>query len=156
MIDLFRLSREKRAGELSGESGVQAEGRWHHEGVPCIYTLGSAAQCIVESPIAGIIAAAPERYRITRYKAPDSILYIPESELKDFYFDNPRSFESQDLGTRLLQEMQALVIAFPSAVMQHEWIYLINTRHPLMQEVQVVQVYPPFRNSARRYSGQFP
>lgn len=138
-MKLFHLASLPFSGSLTGESSMDVKGRWHNVDLRCLYTCGSKSRCIVESGF--LVEEGFPDLVFTIYEVPDnSLLEFTEDELPADWNAWPSNASTRTFGSRQLNEMKALVLSYPSAVFPEERIYVINTRHPLMDSVKVIGI----------------
>ncbi len=138
---VFRLSKSKFAGDLSGKGSEIAGGRWNSKGVAVVYASASRALCTTEIAVHTPLGNIPEDYQIVSIKIPDTkILELAESKLPKDWRAFPHSSATQKIGDQFVKENKFLVMRVPSAVVQGDYNYLINPRHKDFQKVKVENV----------------
>jgi len=132
-VQVFRLCRRMHASKaLDGRGGLLVSGRWHHEGVPVVYTSATPSLAALEylvhadsdllpGDLVSVTVEIPPRVKIERVRIED----LPRG-----WNAVPAGKASRDLGTRWLEEARTPVLALPSVVVPQETNYLINPRHP--------------------------
>lgn len=128
---VFRLSKSKFSGDLSGRGAEKAGGRWNSKGVAVIYTSETRALCSTEVAVHTPLGNMPLDYVITSIEIPDSIRIkeLSKKELPADWKMLPHSHSTQQIGDQFVSEKKHLVLKVPSAVVQGEFNYLINPRH---------------------------
>lgn len=135
---VWRICRSEHAA-FDGEGGKLASGRWHHRGLPIVYTAGSLALAAMEfyvhlSPgielrrFIAISADVPERLKIETVEA----AALPAHWRDARYTDRLR-----DIGMEWLHTGRTAVLAVPSAVVPVEQNYLINPRHKAFGQIRI-------------------
>jgi RES domain-containing protein len=136
---VYRLAKKKFCNDLSGRGAELAGGRWNNKGVAMLYTSQSRALCLAEIAVNLPIGIIPFDYHLVEILIPDS-LKIPEidyKKLKKDWNSFPHSSETQKLGDEFVFENKSLVLKVPSAVVQGDFNYLINPKHPEFQLVKI-------------------
>ena len=139
---VYRLSKSKFAGDLSGKGAEIAGGRWNSKGVAVIYTGESRALCVAEIAVHTGLGNIPKDYQLVSIEIPDDaeIFKIAVTELSPNWSSIPHLATTQILGDRLLQLNRHLVIKVPSAVVQGDFNYLINPKHKDFNKVKIVKI----------------
>lgn len=143
-MKVYRLSKSKFAGDLSGRGAEIAGGRWNSKGTPVIYTSQSRALCLVEIAVHLPVGIIPRDYVLIEIEIPDEAeVQITEENILPFDWNTfPHSPVTQKLGDNFVRENRYLVLKVPSAVVSGDFNYLINPRHPQIKLVQIVFTEP--------------
>ncbi len=138
---VYRLSKEKFVRDLSGRGAELVGGRWNSVGVPMLYTSSSRALCVAEVAVHIPLGILPRDYCLTVIELPDADM---EEVKEDLLPSAWRLFTHQEvtqrMGNAFVEEQHKLVLKVPSAVVQGDYNYLINPRHPHFARVKVVSV----------------
>jgi RES domain-containing protein len=136
---VYRLSQSRYAADLSGKGAEMAGGRWNSKGTPMIYAAESRALCIAELAMHLPLGLVPQNYSFVSFKIPDNIpvMELPKKQLPKNWNEYPHPNETQEIGDRFIQESKYLVMKVPSVVVNDEYNYLLNPRHPLMKKISV-------------------
>ena len=130
---LWRLCRARHAqSAFDGEGARLYGGRWNPKGFPVVYTSASLSLAVLEvivhhrvpippQDFVSITADIPARLKIKKIRVED----LPEN-----WADDPAPIELQEIGAAWVQSGSSLLLAVPSAIIENEWNYLINPRHP--------------------------
>jgi len=70
---VFRLTKKKFAGSLSGEGAKRVGGRWNSIGTPMLYTSQSRALALLELAVHVPFIIQPEDYRLVSIEIPSFI-----------------------------------------------------------------------------------
>ncbi len=136
---VYRLSKAKFAGDLSGKGAEKSGGRWNSKGVAMVYTSESRSLCTVEIAVHTPLGNIPNDYELITIEIPDDIK-IGEIALSDLPVDwksIPHSHSTQEIGDKFISKGRNLVLKVPSAVVQGEFNYLINPHHPEHTNVKI-------------------
>ncbi len=136
------MVKKDRCGDISA-SGLAD--RWNFATDPCLHAKDHPAMCLLESDLVTGLFTVPEGYVIVEYEVPDSVIRLKEEELPENWDAFPAGSHTRRFGSELLQKAEALVLAFPSPEMSHQWNYLVNLRHPLAKNIRIIKDYPPNR-----------
>ncbi|WP_425637792.1 RES family NAD+ phosphorylase [Algoriphagus yeomjeoni] len=150
---VYRLSKSKFSSDLSGKGAELAGGRWNSKGKAVLYTSQSRALCTAEIAVHTPLGNIPTDYELVEIIIPENI-EVQEIEVSDLSQDwkaIPHSHAAQLLGDKFLAENRFLVLKVPSAVVQGDFNYLINTLHRRFYEVEI-SLTEPFDFDARLFS----
>jgi RES domain-containing protein len=142
-VRLWRICRAKYAGEpLSGRGGMLHSGRWHREGIPVVYTSSTLSLAALEILVHVDVDLVPEDLVSIEIDAPGTLKVkkLPEDDLPRGWFKIPPPAKLQKLGTEWLRGGTTALLKVPSAVIRHEYNYLINPMHPGSSRIKVVAV----------------
>lgn len=132
-MELYRISQEKFAEDLSGNGARIFGGRWNSEGLFALYASASRSLALLET-----LAHTPAKmlnlknYILLTLTIPDS---IPVEELDKNKltpgWDAPDTRPvTKRLGDRFLRSKSNLLLSVPSVLMPEENNFLINSVHP--------------------------
>lgn len=155
MIEVWRLVRSALCpsprAAFSGEGAAIAGGRWNRRGTRVAYASSTRSLAILE-----ILAT------IDRADAPSDYVFVSatleEHEIERLATLPPtwrapaRSEASIEIGENFLAELKHLALAVPSAIVPHEYSYLINPRHPAFESLRVAETMEPFTFDARTFA----
>ena len=142
-MELFRITQQKFAEDLSGNGSRLFGGRWNSEGYFALYTSSSRSLSLLET-----LAHTPAKmldmrnYQLITLSVPDN----PEPEkvllssLSKFW-DAPdtRSF-TKKIGDKFLRENLKLLLAVPCVLMPEEVNFLLNPLHKDFNKVKIVNM----------------
>jgi len=135
----WRISKAKRARDLTGKGAALDGGRWNDVDVPAVYMGFSPAICSLETFV------HTNRYpvlplMITRFILPnDADLYLEPNPatLPDGWATIPPDRASMSYGTKWLYSGQHLGLVVPSAVLPLERNIVINPGHPAVTKIVI-------------------
>jgi RES domain-containing protein len=140
---VFRLTKTMYAADISGEGARLAGGRWNAEGTPVLYTASSRALCLHELLVHLPGGYIPKNYSMVVLYIPDIIIrQISAHHLAKDWKAYPSDGSTINMGENILTENLFPVIKVPSAIIPEESNYLINPKHPLHKEVEVLDILP--------------
>lgn len=136
---VFRLSHKRYADDLSGRGAELAGGRWNSKGTALVYTGQNISLCMVEVAVHLPLGIVPKDYELISIEIPDDEI----QELETYKFDWQSALTlsiTKDLGDEFEKKAEKLVLKVPSAVVQGEFNYLINPKHPKIKKVKIEKI----------------
>ena len=140
-MEIYRITQEKYADDLSGNGARIFGGRWNSEGLFAFYTSSTRALALLET-----LAHTPAKmlgekiYILVSLSVPDSIK--PEEIDKEKLtagWDAPDTRPlTKKLGDKFLRSKSELLLSVPSVLLHEENNYLINPMHPDIKKVKLV------------------
>jgi RES domain-containing protein len=140
-MELYRITQEEYANDLSGNGARLFGGRWNSEGFYALYTSSFRSLALLE-----ILAHTPAKmleskiYMLVTIAVPDT----PEPHIIDVKklangWDAPdiRQY-TQHMGDIFLSEKKELLLSVPSVLMPEETNYILNPLQTDMKKVKVV------------------
>ncbi|GLR16184.1 RES family NAD+ phosphorylase [Portibacter lacus] len=136
---VYRLSKAKYADTLSGIGAERFGGRWNSRGTSMIYTSSSRALCTVEIAVHTPLGNIPDDYYLISIEIPDlSFEKLDLGKLSKTWDRAPHGHETQKIGDQFVTEGKSLALMVPAAVVQGEYNYIINPRHPDFKKVKII------------------
>ena len=125
---------------LSGTGGLRASARWHHAGLPIVYTANSPASALLEVMVhleLNDLTQLPDAYQLLKIEVPENlvILELNEDELTADWKGNIEI--TRAIGDRWLREFNSVLLAVPSAIVPYTRNYLINPSHPDARKINI-------------------
>lgn len=142
---LYRFSRKEHGGDLSGKGAELYGGRWNSKGVPVVYCSETRALAVTEIVAYTPPGLIPEGYVLNIIETPEDLPYhceIKMEELPEGWKKYPHRKETKQLGDFFLSEKNCLLVQVPSALVDGEFNYLLNPRHPEFSKVKILEVLP--------------
>jgi RES domain-containing protein len=141
---VYRICKAQYAHDLSGTGAERTGGRWNKRGTPMVYTSGSRALCVAEIAVHLPLGIIPKDFMVLTIEIPDSLPIgeIFESKLPKDWNSIPHGEETQETGEDFCRKLKYAVLKVPSAVVEGEFNFLINPRHPDAAKIRVKEVKP--------------
>lgn len=143
-MNLYRLSKEKYAGDRTGEGSRKAGGRWNLKGTPVIYTADSTALAALENLVHFNINLMPKKYYLTTFKLPENVKIdsITISKLSNNWRNYPAPNALAQLGTEWANKNKTAVLKVPSSILPDEggWNYLLNPNHEDFAKIKIIKI----------------
>jgi RES domain-containing protein len=145
---VWRIYQAHYGDQLEGLGGIYVEGRWHFKGNRIVYTSSSVALASLEILANAGIEEIPDDLRLLEIDLPDLVsveVCDPTRLCTNWHDANPYPPETQEFGTRWLEECRTAVLRVPSAVVPdiaRESNYLINPTHPEAARIRILSDSP--------------
>ena len=140
---VYRLSRSKYAGDLSGKGAEIAGGRWNNKGTPMVYTAANRALCVAEIAVHTPLGLIPVDYTLVTIEVPDELIArLEEGKLDARWFEFPHQDSTQQIGDEFARACLHLALMVPSAVVQGDHNLLINPFHPDIRKARILAQEP--------------
>ena len=140
-MELYRITQEKYADDLSGNGARLYGGRWNSEGLYAVYTSASRALALLET-LAHVPAKMlqEKNYLLATFTLPDTIK--PEAIDKDKLtagWDDPDTRPvTKKMGDNFLRGKSSLILMVPSVLMPEENNYVLNPLHPDSKKIKLI------------------
>jgi RES domain-containing protein len=140
---VYRISQTKFAGSLVAPGFA---GRWNSEGVSMIYTAGSASlSCLEVLAHKSGSALDSGKFSMAVIEISDEIL-TEEVKLNQLQILNAEWFKvlnypiTQKIGNQWISEMKTSFLKVPSAIVDREYNYLLNPKHPDFLKIKILDI----------------
>ena len=139
-MEVYKICKAEYASALKA-SGI--ENRWNRKNQFVVYTGSSRSLCALEliAHRSGIMPQKSYKSMIISFgDSPDLVKEIGFKELPKNWFKLESYPKLQEIGSRWYTGNESLVLKVPSAIIQKEFNYVINTEHPLFaSEIKLMQ-----------------
>ncbi len=122
---------ERAAAAFSGEGSRRYAGRWHHAGVPVIYTAESLSLAALEMLAHFDRDLDPGRFVVfaVDIAAAIAVRRLTPAQLPGTWRDFPAPEETRELGTAWVKAAKTVGLIVPSALIPQERNVLLNPAH---------------------------
>ena len=131
MIEAWRLIKRpfvKHA--FDGEGARLYGGRWNSLGTPVVYCSATASLAVLEVFANVQHTELAEDFVLISCSFMDSLVETLDlHHLPRDWRRTPAPAELQELGDKWAEEARSAVLKVPSAIIEHEYNYLLNPRH---------------------------
>jgi RES domain-containing protein len=143
-MKVYRLSRKKYAGELSGKGAALSGNRWNSKGVEMIYTSESRALAMAEVIVHLSLAVLPKDFVLLEIEIPDAIPIkkLNPKKLAKNWNVFPHHPATQQIGDAFIRDGEYAVLQVPSAVVNGDSNFLINPFHPAFKKIKIISQHP--------------
>jgi RES domain-containing protein len=130
-MEVYRLTRERFAGSLSGKGAALKGARWNSPGVELIYTAANRSLAMAEVAVHFSISTLPDDYLMMTVFIPDDIeiMVLTVSDLPSEWNKFPHPTSTQAIGDKFVAENRFCILKIPSAVTKGDYNYLINPNY---------------------------
>ncbi|MEX0608086.1 MAG: RES domain-containing protein [Balneolaceae bacterium] len=141
-MNLFRITRRKYAGDLTGEGARIHGGRWNRKGFNVLYTSEHESLATLELLAHTSIANIPEDLEMLEISIPDGIPFdeVSIKDLPENWRVYPAPKKLADIGTDWIINRNKLLLKIPSVIIPSEFNVLINPAHPDFSRVSVKEI----------------
>ncbi len=142
-MKLYRIA-FKQYADLEGTGGIYSPGRWHCGGQRVVYLSENISLAAWEKLMnLASTTFLPDNLVLMEISVPDiKIVEVPEKILIKGWNQFPYLNATMEYGTRFLTENKHLLLKVPSAVIQAEYNYLLNPRHPFISDCRIEEISP--------------
>ena len=138
---IYRLSTGKYAKDISGAGAKLNGGRWNPVGIDALYTSEYISLCILEILVRANKDISPDSYTLISIEAPQSNVYEIQLQKLKANWQHDLDY-TQWIGAEFFKNNPSLILKVPSAIVDQENNYLLNTNHKDFQKVKILGVSP--------------
>ena len=144
---VYRISSSTYADDLSGVGAGLYGGRWNPIGMNVVYTSGSISLASLEYLVHNFHILNTKNVALVKIEIEDD-LPIYELDEDDLPFDwqektyTPQS--TQNIGRDVFESNKHYLLKVPSAIVPNEYNVLLNPRHEVHINTQIVETIDPF------------
>jgi len=139
-MEVYRLSRERFAGTLSGKGAAIKGARWNSAGFELIYTAANRSLAMAEVAVHFTLATMPEDYMMITIFIPDdiSLIKLNIQDLPPDWNIFPHPTATQITGDQFIPDNKYCVLQIPSAVTHGDYNLLINPNHFDFKRIKII------------------
>lgn len=141
---IFRLCKDRHsAGVLSGDDGLNADGRWHNQGRRIVYCASSETLAILELRVHIGNFLPHDPFVMHAIDVPDTLIEtLVPALLPAGWNAVPHSGISQALGDDWLRQRRSAALRVPSIHSTTEFNVLLNPLHDQRASFTLGQAWP--------------
>ena len=139
MLTVWRITKSRHAtAAFDGEGARLFGGRWNSPGVPAVYASETRALAMLE-----VLAGLGETAKLDSYVLIGATLHeslvtaLDARSLPENWRIYPPPAAARALGDRWLADARSPALRVPSALVPHEWNYVLNPRHPDFARIHI-------------------
>ncbi|GAB4020434.1 RES family NAD+ phosphorylase [Spirosoma koreense] len=138
---VYRITKAAYADRLVASGGAA---RWNERGQFVIYTAATRALACLENVVHRSGEGLLENFRVMLIDVPDglSVETVAPETLPAGWFAFQQYVICQRIGGEWLRAGRSAVLKVPSAIIDHEWNYLLNPAHPEFTKITLVNTEP--------------
>ncbi len=143
---VYRISYKKYIEDLSGAGAWNTGGRWNSQYKSMLYTSENLSLAALE-----VLVNIRLVHVKTEFERMSAAIFIPDHvPIKTMQIEDlPKNWSSQNqppelkkIGDKWIESLETLVLKVPSSVIQSEFNFLINPRHPVFSKVKIESTQP--------------
>jgi RES domain-containing protein len=136
---VYRLVTETYKDDLSGTGAKLYGGRWNSVNNPVLYTTENISLAVLEILVRADKFTIPDSYHLLKIHIPDSFNFVTvtKEKLKKGWKDDVSY--TQWMGDEFIKSADAQLLKVPSAIVDEENNYLLNTRHKDFSKVKIIK-----------------
>ena len=138
MTQAWRLIKRRYVKHaFDGEGARLYGGRWNSPGSPVIYCSATASLAMLEVFANVRNTELAEAYVLISCAFDSSLIEtLDVHKLPRDWRRSPAPAELQEIGDEWLRDYRSAVLKVPSAIIEHEYNYLLNPRHAKFKKVK--------------------
>jgi len=127
---------------FDGEGARRYGGRWNSVGTPMVYTSESRSLAALE--ILVHLEGPARGYSLAACEIPDDVVIesVAATELPADWMISPAPAALAALGDAWIRRGTSAILKVPSAVVDREYNYLLNPRHPSFERMSIHTAVP--------------
>ncbi len=135
---VYRITKSKRASDISGYGASTYPGRWNKKGTPVLYTSESKEIALLEN-IVHIPPMITPRLDILTIEIPDdSMTVLTPEDLPPNWYQFPAPTVLSDIGQRWIDKGETLVLKVPSSIIHSANNIILNCNHKDYHKVKII------------------
>ncbi len=141
-MEVYRLTRQRFSGSLSGKGAAIKGARWNSTGIELIYTAANRSLAMAEVAVHFSLATIPNDYVMMTIFVPDdiSLQKINIADLPPNWNTFPHLVSTQAIGDRFASDNNYCVLQVPSAVTRGDFNFLINPNHSDFKRIRIIEI----------------
>ena len=138
---VYRLATTEYKNDLTGTGAKIFGGRWNSTGVTVLYTTENISLAVLEILARADKYTIPENYHLIKIMIPDAAepLSITKNKLKKGWKDDVGY--TRFIGDEFMKSNDALLMKVPSAVVDEENNFILNTQHSDFKKVKITSTF---------------
>lgn len=137
-MKVFRITKSKRASDISGTGASLYPGRWNKKGTPVLYTGASKEIALLET-IIHIPPMITPKLDILQLEIPDnSITELIVQDLPANWHQFPAPSILSEIGQKWIEAEKTLALKVPSSIIHSSHNFILNCKHPDYKLVRIL------------------
>ena len=126
---VYRITKSKRASDISGTGAALNPGRWNMKGTPVLYTGESKEIALLENIVHIPLMLTPELDILTIEIPDDAITKLEIKDLPPNWLQFPAPTILSEIGQKWVDEDQYLGLMVPSYIIHTSFNIILNCSH---------------------------
>ena len=139
---VYRITKRRRAEDLSGTGAAIFPGRWNRAGVPVLYTGESIEIALLETIVHMKGEFVPDLSIITLEIPGRSVMKLLPEQLPKTWFHNPAPAYLSEIAQKWINAGKHLALKVPSSIVHSSFNYVLNCHHSRYSEVSIKSIEP--------------
>lgn len=135
---VYRITKSKRASDISGTGSAQYPGRWNKKGTPVLYTGKNKEIALLEN-IAHIPPMMTPQLDILTLEIPDdSITELAIEDLPENWHQFPAPTILSEIGQEWIDIGKTVALKVPSSIIHSSHNIILNCNHKNYKKVKIL------------------
>lgn len=135
---VYRITKRKRASDISGTGAALYPGRWNKKGTPVLYTGESKEIALLENIVHTPPMITPDLDILTIEIPDDSMFVLTIADLPSNWHQFPAPTILSEIGHTWIEKEKTLALKVPSSIVHSANNIILNCNHKLYKEVKVL------------------
>lgn len=135
---VYRITKSKRASDISGTGAALFPGRWNKKGTPVLYA-GSSKEIALLENIVHIPPMINPKLDVLQIEIPDDS--ITELEIKDLpsnWHQFPAPTVLSEIGQKWIEVGKTMALKVPSSIIHSSYNFILNCSHADYKLVKIL------------------
>ena len=137
----YRLVRKARASDaFNGEGARRYGGRWNPKNIPAVYGSEHLSLAVLEFRVNQAIYDPRDGYVYFRFEFDEALVEVvthPPEDWRERFSPDGSKTVAQAFGEDWFLENRSAVLSVPSAVLDSERNFVLNTHHPDFPRIRI-------------------
>lgn len=135
---VYRITKSKKASDISGTGASLYPGRWNKKGTPVLYTGESKEIALLENIVHIPPMMTPELDILTIEIPDNSITIFTTNDLPKNWHRFPAPSILSDIGQRWIEEGKTIALKVPSSIIHSANNIILNCNHKYYKSVKII------------------
>ncbi len=135
---VYRITKSKRASDISGYGASIYPGRWNKKGMFVLYTGESKEIALLETIVHIPPMMSPDLDILTIEIPDNSITVITPEDLPENWHQFPAPTVLSDIGKKWMDEGKTIALKVPSSIVHSAYNIILNCKHKDYKTVKIL------------------
>ncbi len=135
---VYRITKSKRAADISGYGAAVFPGRWNKKGMFVLYTGESKEIALLENLVHIPPMMTPDLDILSIEIPDDSITVLTPNDLPPNWHQFPAPTVLSDIGKNWVDEGKSLALKVPSSIIHSAYNIILNCKHKDYHRVKII------------------